>query len=82
MSDWSERRTALAIGHAYRVLRTARSFPSGSDFEVGEVVTLDRVDYSRYDSSYFYAFMTASGVSKSFLLHDDEPLTTLTSTFA
>lgn len=82
MDDWSARKTALAIGNAYRVQEQARSIPASHGFSVGEVVRLQRVDYSRYDSAHFYAFTTGEGVQKAFLLHDDEPLSKLGRIFA
>ena len=79
--DWSERKTALAEGSTYRVMREAPSTLSGPSFAVGEEVQLSHVGYSHYDNSHVYIFRSQDGANKSYWLHDDAPLERLTGTF-
>jgi hypothetical protein len=79
--DWEKRRTALQGGGIYRVLREARNFPAGPNFNVGEEVKLWEITYSPYDSSSVYTFTTQGGDRKSYWLHDSEPLELLASVF-
>lgn len=78
--DWAERSTALRAGETFRVLADARSFPP-PHFKVGEELTLQSIEYSRYDSAYVYMFEGEGSVQKAYWLHDDEPLERLTSVF-
>lgn len=79
--DWDKRQHALEVGKAYRVLRQARSFPDQGNFEVGEVVRVNHIGYSRYDEAHVFTFEAADGRTKAFLLGSDEPLEKLTGTF-
>jgi hypothetical protein len=64
----------------YKVLRDVAASPTQIPFQTGETIKLRRIDYSRYDSCHIYHFDTDAGF-KSYWLHDDEPLETLTEAF-
>jgi hypothetical protein len=80
LSDWDSREAAMETGAFYSVLRAVSASPTQIPFHSGETVKLRGVDYSRYDGCHIYHFDTDAGI-KSYWLHDDEPLKSLTEAF-
>lgn len=61
-------------GHRYKV---TKAFASGAtSFVESEVLTFESDGYSPYDSSFAYQFRDQSGATKTWWLHEDQPIDT------
>jgi len=67
----SYRRPIFEPGESVRV---KSDFRLGSTFREGEVLVFQRDGYSRYDNSFVYEFLNATGELKSWYLHEDKPI--------
>jgi len=82
VGEHEKRRTVVTVGEQYRVVRDAPSFPDGLGFNAGELLTLNSLGYSHYDSSFAYEFQTDTGTVKTYWLDDADPIEKLIGTFS